>query len=83
MQVAVITYTVTPCPSCGVNMSGAGTVTRNGSDLWTGLIDCNHCGYAVSADSNGEFYAASATANKHRAAVKRSGWRRLDGKANQ
>ena len=78
MADAIISYTVTPCPSCGVDMSGAGTVTRNGSDLWTGLIDCNHCGYAVYGEGNTEFFAARATANKHQAAVRRSGWRRIN-----
>ena len=77
-MVALISYTVTPCPSCGDNMTGSGSVTRNGSDLWTGLIACDHCGYAVSGEGSGEFYAASATADKHRQAVKRSGWRMLD-----
>jgi len=75
---ALITYTVTPCPLCGANMSGQGTVTRNGSDLWDGLISCD-CGYAVSGSGTSDFFAASVTAKKHQAAVKMSGWRRLNG----
>lgn len=78
---AIITYTVTPCPACGVNMPGVGTVTRNGSDLWDGLIWCDHCGYSVSGSGDTEFFAAGATAKRHQTSVKRSGRERLNGKS--
>lgn len=71
MQYALITYTITPCPLCGVDMPGQGTVTRNGSDLWTGWIGCTSCDYAVSGEGNTEFFAATATASKHKAALKK------------
>jgi len=63
-------------------MPGAGTVTRNGSDLWEGLICCDICDYAVSGSGKSDFFAAAATAKKHQAAVNRSGWRRMNGKTN-
>lgn len=77
-KLAIITYTITPCPMCGVDMTGQGTVTSNGSDLWDGLISCD-CGYAVSGSGASDFFAATATAKKHQSAVKLSGWRRLNG----
>lgn len=81
MMTAGITYTVTPCPSCGIDMPGIGTVTENGNRQFNGLIWCNHCEYAVAGRGDTDFFAAGDTVNKHQAAVKRSGWRRIYGKA--
>jgi hypothetical protein len=77
MLAATITYTITPCPACGVDLPGVGTVADNGSEQFDGAIYCDNCNYFAHGTGKTAFFASSATAAKHQANVKKSGWRRL------
>jgi len=71
MLVAKITYTVTPCPSCGATLPGVGTVAENGTMQFDGLIWCDNCDYSVTGRGKTDFFAAANTAAKHQDKIKR------------
>jgi hypothetical protein len=71
MLAAIITYSVTPCPACGVDMPGTGTVSDNGQESFDGVIYCDNCTYLAHGKGKTAFFAASATAEKHQSNIKK------------